>query len=414
MERPTTKHSGTGNHSYPLPRSAHKRPTLRPEWGRDSTSRTADTGQFEVPPSLTTNLQKTPETSGFSRAPKILLEDDSSSDHAYLSRPNESNIPTGSGGFRSISVLPQGRISDGHPDTTQASFRQKPVNQRSGSGRIQLPPVQERNGPSRKKLMLIAASGTAAFAVASLLFIQIGGSDQQAEARNQLWLGSTATPSTLETQIVDLDEVADEDTLRLEIPLEASDARTESGVEVDVSLSPLKFTIADGQVLLTGTAQSEDQAAAMVERASVVFAGVELVADYEVNPAAPRPVSGVVVQKPVVFETGSAAIRPEYYAVLDACAQVLASQPSLVMSVAGHTDNVGSEQINLLLAEQRAQAVIDYYVSKGLDGEQFERLAIGDTAPISSNDTEAGRQDNRRTDLEFEGIFDNVIEASDG
>lgn len=283
------------------------------------------------------------------------------------------------------------------------------------------PPIvaQSDTAPTsrRRRRLLLPALGLIVIGALILFFGRSNGSDQEVALDNGEASApqstELATPSTLETKIVDLDEVAEEDTMRLEIPLETSGATSDPDIEVDLSLPPLKFTIADGKVRLSGTAQTEEQAIAMTERAALVFAGVELVADYQVNPRAPSPVSGVVVQKPVVFQTGSAVIRPEYYPVLDACADVLQSQPSLVMTVAGHTDNVGSSQINLALAEQRAQAVIDYYVASGLDREQFEQVALGDLAPIATNETAEGRQDNRRTDLEFEGIFEDVIQATD-
>ncbi len=222
-------------------------------------------------------------------------------------------------------------------------------------------------------------------------------------------------PKTLTAEVLDSDEYADEDSLRIEIPLNPNSPETanpENGVEVNQNLAPLQMVITDGKIVLRGTATSDEQAQEMADEAAEVFAGVPLVREYIVDEAAPPPNRGVVVQKPVVFEPGSAVIRDEFKPILDACADVMKQNPTLVMNVSGHTDSDGSPEYNLKLAEQRAQAVIDYYGSQGLDPEKFALDPLGENAPIDSNETEEGKEANRRTDLEFEGVFDEVLEES--
>ena len=222
-------------------------------------------------------------------------------------------------------------------------------------------------------------------------------------------------PKTLAAEVVDSDEYADEDSLRIEIPLNPESPETENpdtGVEANQSLSPLQMVITDGKIVLRGTASSEEQAQQMADEAGEVFAGVPLVREYIVDTAAPEPKRGVVVQKPVVFEPGSSVIRDEFKPILDACADVMKQNPTLVMNVSGHTDSDGSAEYNLKLAESRAQAVIDYYGSQGLDPNKFALDPLGENAPIDSNETEEGKEANRRTDLEFEGVFDEVLEES--
>ena len=64
--------------------------------------------------------------------------------------------------------------------------------------------------------------------------------------------------------------------------------------------------------------------------------------------------------------------------------------------VSGHTDNVGNPRRNQALSEARARAVREYLVSHGIDGSRVEAVGFGDQRPVASNDTEEGRQENRR------------------
>ncbi|MFT2536497.1 OmpA family protein, partial [Escherichia coli] len=74
----------------------------------------------------------------------------------------------------------------------------------------------------------------------------------------------------------------------------------------------------------------------------------------------------------------------------------LASQPKLTVQIDGHTDSVGSAAYNLALSKKRAESVRAYLVSKGIDASRLAAEGYGKTKPIASNDTEAGRAENRR------------------
>jgi OOP family OmpA-OmpF porin len=69
---------------------------------------------------------------------------------------------------------------------------------------------------------------------------------------------------------------------------------------------------------------------------------------------------------------------------------------SVRIQISGHTDNVGNPQRNRALSQSRAEAVRAYLVEHGIDGSRVEAIGYGDTRPVASNDTEAGRQQNRR------------------
>ena len=106
----------------------------------------------------------------------------------------------------------------------------------------------------------------------------------------------------------------------------------------------------------------------------------------------------------VLFDSGKAALRRSAYPVLDRVAQVLKEIPDQPVGVEGHTDNVPIKVSgwadNDALSLARAQAVVDYLVSKrDIDSGRVTAIGYGETRPITSNDTTAGRQKNRRVEI---------------
>jgi len=99
------------------------------------------------------------------------------------------------------------------------------------------------------------------------------------------------------------------------------------------------------------------------------------------------------------FETGKAVIRSSSFASLDELAALLVKKPTYGLRISGHTDNVGSEESNLILSRNRAQAVKDYLVAKGVDGGKLVVEYHGESQPIATNDTPEGRQKNRRVEM---------------
>jgi outer membrane protein OmpA-like peptidoglycan-associated protein len=118
---------------------------------------------------------------------------------------------------------------------------------------------------------------------------------------------------------------------------------------------------------------------------------VKLTLRYKTPPPQPR-----FVLNGVTFETGKAIVRAESYPRLDIVAEFMAHKRSARVEISGHTDNVGSAKINKALSLKRAQACRDYVVSKGIDGSRITAVGYGDERPVAPNDTDAGRQQNRR------------------
>lgn len=101
----------------------------------------------------------------------------------------------------------------------------------------------------------------------------------------------------------------------------------------------------------------------------------------------------------VFFDSGKSSLRAESYKELNELAEYMKAKKSLVIEIAGHTDNVGSSESNQKLSEARANEVRNYLIKKGIPAERVQAKGYGHTQPVASNDNEAGRQKNRRTEV---------------
>jgi outer membrane protein OmpA-like peptidoglycan-associated protein len=110
--------------------------------------------------------------------------------------------------------------------------------------------------------------------------------------------------------------------------------------------------------------------------------------------------SGVVVTLgDVLFEVGQAELKEEAQSSLVEVVDLLQSEPEKKIRIEGHTDSVGSASANIELSRQRADSVLAMLVALGVDGSRVTTAGMGEDFPIASNDTEEGRQRNRRVDV---------------
>lgn len=108
---------------------------------------------------------------------------------------------------------------------------------------------------------------------------------------------------------------------------------------------------------------------------------------------------GCWVLRGVHFDTDKWDIKPQYFGILDEVVRVLKRNPGLEVIVEGHTDDRASAQHNQTLSENRAKAVMDYIVGKGVASQRLGYKGFGEMNPIDTNDTEDGRAMNRRVEL---------------
>jgi outer membrane protein OmpA-like peptidoglycan-associated protein len=99
------------------------------------------------------------------------------------------------------------------------------------------------------------------------------------------------------------------------------------------------------------------------------------------------------------FESGKYDIKPEFEPNLNQVVKLLTDNPDLKLSVEGHTDNTGTQPGNQTLSENRAKAVCNYLISKGISAERLSSKGWGQDKPVADNRTEEGRYKNRRVEL---------------
>jgi len=111
----------------------------------------------------------------------------------------------------------------------------------------------------------------------------------------------------------------------------------------------------------------------------------------------------IVNMSDVLFDTGKFTLRPEAREKLAKVAGIVAGHPGLRLAVEGHTDNVGGDDYNQQLSEQRGSAVRDYLTNQGMQADSVSTRGFGKTQPVASNETASGRQQNRRVELVISG-----------
>ena len=101
----------------------------------------------------------------------------------------------------------------------------------------------------------------------------------------------------------------------------------------------------------------------------------------------------------ITFAFDSSNLQPQFYPTLNNVAETLNEYNQTVIEVAGHTDSVGTDSYNQTLSVQRAQSVANYLSGRGVMQQRMIVTGAGETRPIASNDTEAGRAQNRRVEI---------------
>lgn len=112
-------------------------------------------------------------------------------------------------------------------------------------------------------------------------------------------------------------------------------------------------------------------------------------------------VGNKIVLNNIFFDFNKSTLRVESTAELDRLTKLLNDMPSLKIEISGHTDNIGTAVYNKKLSEDRAKAVVDYLIKKGINSNRLTFAGYGFDQPIATNDTDEGRQKNRRTEFKI-------------
>ena len=101
----------------------------------------------------------------------------------------------------------------------------------------------------------------------------------------------------------------------------------------------------------------------------------------------------------VLFDTGASTLKPGAMTTIDRLAQFMRDYPERSVRIEGHTDAVGAEQLNQRLSEERARAVEGALLARNIEADRISTVGYGEARPVASNETQAGRQQNRRIEV---------------
>ncbi|MFT5802644.1 MAG: outer membrane protein OmpA-like peptidoglycan-associated protein, partial [Nonlabens sp.] len=104
----------------------------------------------------------------------------------------------------------------------------------------------------------------------------------------------------------------------------------------------------------------------------------------------------LVTLKDIFFDTDKAELLPRSFVELDKLVYLMKKHPDMIIEVAGHTDNRGGDRYNIALSKRRARSVVDYLLENDIRAKRTRFQGYGSNRPISKNNTEGGRQKNRR------------------
>jgi outer membrane protein OmpA-like peptidoglycan-associated protein/tetratricopeptide (TPR) repeat protein len=128
----------------------------------------------------------------------------------------------------------------------------------------------------------------------------------------------------------------------------------------------------------------------------------EIQEPYKINiPMQPILIGSTVVLKNIFFETNSFQLKEESKVELMKLKEFLSKNPKLKIEISGHTDNIGNDNNNQILSENRAKAVLEFLVENGIDKNRLLAKGYGKTMPIDNNDSSEGRANNRRTEFKI-------------
>ena len=150
-------------------------------------------------------------------------------------------------------------------------------------------------------------------------------------------------------------------------------------------------------------AQQAQDAAAQSEREKQQLRAQLLEQFNRILPTTDTPRGLKVNMADVLFAFGKYDLRPTAREALAKLSGIVLGHPGLKLAVEGYTDSIGSDEVNQTLSEKRASTVRDYLVQQGLDSSSITAVGFGKSNPVASNDTNEGRQQNRRVEIIISG-----------
>jgi peptidoglycan-binding protein ArfA len=169
----------------------------------------------------------------------------------------------------------------------------------------------------------------------------------------------------------------------------------------------LHFTVQGTSLTLTGTAPNDAVKAAVESAAKAGWPNVGVINNIVVKGATAscdnlQTTIDAGLAVPITFQTGSNTLNGDGIAQLGPVITAIKACPNARLTVLGHTDSTGTDAINIPLSESRAKSVANFLVAQGVPAGSVASKGEGSSQPIASNDTEAGRAENRRTEIKVD------------
>jgi outer membrane protein OmpA-like peptidoglycan-associated protein len=120
----------------------------------------------------------------------------------------------------------------------------------------------------------------------------------------------------------------------------------------------------------------------------------------------PNEIVRITMTSQTAFDTNSTAIKPGFQSTMDKLADVVVRYNKTTLTIVGHTDNVGSDKYNQDLSQRRALSVAQYFESQQVNALRLATAGKGESQPVASNNSEAGRQANRRVEIYVEPVVE--------
>jgi outer membrane protein OmpA-like peptidoglycan-associated protein len=246
--------------------------------------------------------------------------------------------------------------------------------------------------------------------VATLLLVRTSDANSGARANSlppfvSIAASLPATPSTATTVAVSAASAS----APVDVTTTAPASTPPTSAPTTATTAPVRYAVFDhGKVYLRGMVPSVAVAQELIDKAGKVVGPDNVINEYTIDASAPLPKSApLYVADTVLFDTGSAKVRPEFAGLLDLGVVLLSQNPQVTVTIIGHTDSVGDEQMNLTLSQHRVDAALAYLQAKGIDtATRVTGIAKGEADPVGDNATAEGRRLNRRVEFIIQGLLD--------
>lgn len=183
-------------------------------------------------------------------------------------------------------------------------------------------------------------------------------------------------------------------------------AAVDRGEPVDNSDGSIRYAVLQGgQLFLRGRVHSAEYGQRIEEVALGVMGPGNVINEYEVDPTTPDTIGGpVYVEDVVLFDFNSVEIAPPFLPILDLGTALMVQNPSVEITVVSRTDSVGSEAVNMEVSEQRAQAVLNYWIRQGVDPSRVTLDPKGEAEAAGDGESEEAALD-RRVEFVINNLF---------